>query len=483
MSNPTYGMSIRDFTKHKPREGGGGRHYLSSKEWKEKGQCIVWLTRAPILSLWRHPFQRIETRENKTTHEKTNEVWGDKLVCYETEDTLSRQSFRDRDTSERETPPEKCPVCLLNEHLRGLVEDGKISWLDPVFRFKGTDESKAVTLYAGGMYGAFSGRGWNMGRYERGKKDLTDEEKAELKKIGVYAKDSFKHTLMAKLEYAIAVVDDGDPKKGVQVSIESQLLGQKIQTAIAKRMEDLGEEEGDPVSHPYAIKWVYNKNAVNFGDTYDAVVLSKIPLRPEVRALLAAEPPDMAPLAQRFNPQTIQARMQKHVNPKISPLIPWKEIFGKVTEADYKDSLAPRSREEVKRTVSVPAAPKKDDDGWSDYDPAAAAAPPARGSAPAAQDETIVCDNPKCAKPIQIDWAACPHCGMKFDADAAEPAPEPPKMRTRAEARAAAAKGGGAPAPRPAPAPAPASEPAAADDWGGDDDGIPFIRLARGDRP
>lgn len=504
-------MSIRQFLDHSG-SGGSKREFLSGWKDTKEAAATVWLhPTAGITSIWRHPFPSIEERTDKQTGAKHTEIWNRKGGCWEDEEVLSEQNYRDRDTGERRNPPRVCGQCRTIEWVRDQVSSGKMPWDYPLFTFHATGgETRETVLYSGGIYNAYGAKG------------VTDAQKAALKEKRIYLTEAWKMDCRAKLEYAFIVVDDADPKKGLQIAVDSQLLGQKMQSAIAKQIKSLGEEEGDPGITPYAFRWEYDKHAQEFGKRYDVVPMPKIAITPLIRQLLASEPPALGNLLDKLNPRAIMARMQKHINPEWAARVPWTDLWGpcieahdrheaerKAAEASGARAPAPGRVPEVGATdVPIPRSPA----------PARAPAPPAASPPPAPDettalakvlrqggytganltlpaedsDEAVACD--QCGKAIRVDWPRCPHCGHGYPDVLAQQAPAPAKrMMTRAEklaernrqvAGGALHNGPAAPqgddaffnnAPGPAPA-APAADPAPApahDGWGPDDE-IPF---------
>lgn len=422
-------MSIQDFLKHSTR--GDKRSYLS--KWKDADpySIIVWLhTLASIIAIWRHRFPEVVVREDKQTRAISKEVWGGNFNCIETEAVLKRQSYRNKEVGGRETPPEKCPFCMMIEFVRTLVESGQLDWRTPIFRFEGTDPSKTQVLHAGGIYNAF------------GNKDLTADEKKQLYDASIWIKDAWAQNLMAKMNYIFAVVEHHHPEKGIQVAIEAGLLGDKVKSVIAKEMKSKGVERGNPVLNPYAIEWSFNPDKnIQFDKKYDACPLETVPITPHINKLIReTAAPDMSSMLQPPNWKTLLARWQQHALIQL----PWESFFKHVDMNQQAHARPPQGAP----TGNPGSHPQQNGRppvvGQPGGRPAFMGAPPGQAQAyappqqyaPPPQEEMVGCDN--CSQAIPISARACPHCGVQFEMDEpAAPPAAPPRLPSRSEARAA----------------------------------------------
>ncbi len=74
---------------------GGKRNYLTKWKDSDAAAVSVWLhTGASIVALWRHGMPKVVQNTDKDTKQVKNEVWTDRLVCFEEEDVLT--SYRDK---------------------------------------------------------------------------------------------------------------------------------------------------------------------------------------------------------------------------------------------------------------------------------------------------------------------------------------------------------------------------------------------------
>jgi hypothetical protein len=306
--------SYGGFFTHTSREKGG--NFL--KSWRENpGFIDIWFhVKAPPAALWRHPFHKLEPREDKAKGIHRIEIWSNPLACYEPEVVLKKQFRIDKKTGERNFPPKVCPMCRLLEWLRLAIWNNQLDWRTPVFKFQGVDSRTGLpdvrTLHAGGMLGQFSAQ------------DMSQEDKDELNSAGIFQKEAWKENVQAKLWYLFVVVAENDPARGVQIAIEKGSLGDAIKKIVEKRMEEFGVEKGDPAKHPICFRWKYDKSKP-WNDQYDANTLSQVSLRPEIDQLIRSEPPNIRSLLSPFNAALERSRWEKHC---VLPGIPWDEIFA-----------------------------------------------------------------------------------------------------------------------------------------------------------
>lgn len=399
-------MNIDEFLGHSTR----GEKKTFLRKWKEDGSVLVWLhTMSSMVSIWSHQVPNVVAFEDRETRKKTKQVWGQDVNCWETEDLLKRQNFRDRSTGARELPPEVCPICKLTEWLRDQVETGGLDLATPVMRFEGDDPTKTTIIHAGGAYDAFRG-------------DKLDEaQKNSLKKAGVFLKQAWRENMRARLKYLFVVVNDAKPKDGIQIAIESSLLGDKMKLAIRSRIKahNAGAHPnpslGNPILHPYPFQWEYDEAAVSFGDKYNVVAMDTVPLRPEIDKLIRhTDPPNLDSTLEKANPTLLRARLEQHALIDM----PWDDFF----------SAVPSSTRERPTTQEVSQA----------RPPQRPVPAQQRAPAPPPEDDNIVaCD--QCEKPMDARDSVCPHCHFSYEVSAAPP--ESPKpLPKRSEVGAAQAR-------------------------------------------
>lgn len=370
------------------------------KDWKKTGFVIVFLhTRASITAKWSHQLPTLVTR--KVDGLDTVEVWSRNHVCHESENLLKNQHKRKVDDS-REIPPESCGICKLTEWMRFQVLRNGLDWTTPVFEFKGDDPAKNVILNAAGIYNGYKG-------------DLTREELAELKAAGIYRTEAWKQNALAGLDYIFRVVNADDVSSGVQIATETSLLGDKVKLAIHQQMKSLGQDAGNPLKFPYAIRWEYKAAEKVFTNKYEAFRVETHKLTKPVADLIkGSEPPDISSETKKFDPLEIGQMLAQAC---LIKGVPFEDFF--------KAGSGKASTPQAKPTAQTPRPA-----------PQPAPAPP--------EEELAACDG--CGTPIPLTVAVCPHCGHKYEVtpEAEEP-PPPPPVKTRsqlaAEKKAASASG------------------------------------------
>ena len=500
------GMTIDQFLNHSSRGGGGGKSQ-KLKGWKKEGKIVVWLScNASIYTLWGHSFYRCEPRENKETHEKTVEVWQEKLKCRELKEDLDSRFFRDKETGERKNPPVLCPDCKMIEDVyqRCLVgletaeemlrrnrnveiatieaelrKRGQIWWLSPIFEFAGVVKDfdgrqigDRLFMHAGGMIHSAAEA---VPAFVN--KKLSGEHKALMarvpKELGgpLYFKNKsephkevWRQNFQPKMEGVFVIADNDHPEHGLQIAVETSLLFEKMQAELAKEMKRAGTEKGNPILHPFAFRWDYDgTEGIAFDKKYDATALTNVRLTPAIEKLIRdTEPPREAlnKLLEDYNLQTHRARLERYAVGG-GKLLPFDSYFA---EALKVEASRPEPAAAAERPAPAPRAP-------------APAAPPP-------DDEEVDCDavlpsGKTCGAVMKMSDPVCPSCGFVYEVVGAPP--PPPARPTRSQARAARAA---APAPAPAArgdlgaAAPPVDDLASGGGYPGDEsDDIPFISI------
>lgn len=359
------GNSVDDFLKHRSSARGGG--FLKNWKKREPPRFDAWMHTACIpLAFWAHNFPIVKTIADKNSDDGKTVVWGENYVCHEQEDVLKAQYKYDGDGN-REKPPMHCPLCRMIEEIRTLVDEGKLSWVKPVFRFEG-DEDERV-LRSGAIYGAYD------------RDDFDDDEKAELKKAGIKFQGMdgvWRDKAMSKCSYAFAVVDNDAPGDGVQITTETTLLGEKVKGVIEDTRESLNDDDmGDPFKNPYCIRWIHAPKELQFNKKYAAKRMESIKITPEIDALIHSKPvPDLhKQCATPFDIPTMRAFLEEHC--LINDLLDWDDIFN-----------VPGAKKSKKRPA--------DDD-------AEEAAPPKKKPRPVADEDDEPAPKKKAKKPADDD--------------------------------------------------------------------------------
>lgn len=305
------------------------------RNWREDGAIDTWLHPASKMGvLWAHAWYRLDTKEDKKTGEKTKVVRLRRWNCLEPEVILKKQYYRT--DGKRDFPPTICPFCMTLEWVRQAAERGDISWTEPLFVFdpeeqsgEGEAEDEPKLIRIGGFCGLFQA------------KDLTADEKKQLKRAGVRQDEAFMENSTARLQYALTVVENADPSSGAVVALEAKALGDALKKVI--RAKIVGErEKGDPRKHPYGFRWEYD----NSGDfaTYEVIPLGRevCPLTKELAEVFEQPAPGYGNLLDPGNVATLRVTMERQC--KVAGM-PWQELFAPA-EAKYGDQ-GPDSEREV----------------------------------------------------------------------------------------------------------------------------------------
>lgn len=406
---PKSALSLDDFMGHKtsaPR----GEYLESAKNWPlvegskppVKGVNVVLHTQNSIYVLWRHGVPRVVA--DKKDADKLS-IWNGNYVCFENEDVL-KQQFKRHDDGTRKLAPKSCGICKMNEWVYQQIINNKLPWTKEVFRFEATSSQDSRVIHAGGMCNLF------------GRNDLADDEKAELKKHGIFLKDAWKENCNAKANYMFLVVDYDNPGSGVQVAIEPSGLGDKVQTMIADRRQSLGMDEGNPQKNPFVMQWTYNEApGIEFGKKYHARSIDKWKVtqedEPDVWDLIHQEPPSVDNIIRPFKILEVRAALEEAC--LIS--MPWDQFFG---DDGSQQQDEPEERARPGRQAAADSKPS-----------GRKAAPPDELA-----EEEFDCD--ACDKgPVPASAKKCPFCGIKFAGAEPDPEPEeapPPRRPKRATA-------------------------------------------------
>jgi len=380
--------SIDDFLKHRGVERGGGDLL---EDWKDDGRIVVWLhTKRFPVAKWGHRFpkQIVKEERGKTTVRWVSLVHN----CPENEQVLRRQ-YKTHDDGSRKERPQECGMCFLLEHLSVAVEAGDLAWTDPVFEFTGaTSDDDNVTLHAGGMLALFG-------------RELDEEEEEDLKEHGIRPSEAWRENGMAKLQYAMTVVNNEKASDGVQIAIQPQDVGDKIKTVISDRMATLDrEEDGNPMIRPYAIELTYDgSKGIAFNKRYHARPYERAKITPEIEKLIRGEPPDLSVFLEPMNQATLRAVMEKYAVVDF----PWEKLFRKVAaKREHDREVERRGGGEEERQDRARSGRKK--------------AEKPKGE----EDKTgwIPCDD--CNEPMHPKMDKCPRCGCEYEVDEDAPASE-----------------------------------------------------------
>ncbi len=426
----THFPSLDGFLNHKGSISGGSKFL---KGWKEKGKLYAWLHTLQLpIGLWRHNFPQLIVREEKDTRKVIRNIWGQSFNCHEVEETLLKQHFRDKNTGRREVFPEACPLCRMIEWVYQEVRAGRLSWTDAVFDFRGADDKREdITLHAGGLYNAYSDFG----------NKLTDAQKEEMKKAGIFSSEAWKENAKAALSYVFTLVDNDDVAKGVQITIEKKSLGDCVKSAINDALESKGVEQGNPQLNPYCIEFVFD-DSKKMDKMYGARIIERIKLTNEIEELIRSEPPDLTQVIAPCNLKELRANMEKHAVIDMpmdllfdvpayhasddAPPAPEETESDKRAIDRIKDHVAAMRTPEVNTRAPAKTDAEIEREAIQNEPPAAApSGRKMRAPVPPPVEMGDPCD--QCAAPMPKGALKCEACGIEYEADD-EPAPPPPKQ-------------------------------------------------------
>ena len=438
-------LSMDEFLKHTTSGGSGRNNYL--RKWKNDpphNVDVALHTKAPIMASWKMAWPRLVTREKDGV--EVTEVWGGDFNTWESADVCKDFYRRDRNTGERQSPPVICPFQLFLERVHDAIESGEISWTQPLFRFTPDDTNHTQTLRSGGMLGMY------------GRKGETKEQKKELSKAGIDLRNEWKNKSAPKCKYIFCVVRIDKPEDGVQIATETSLLGDMVRDKIGEECVALKSDiKGNPLIHPYVIRWQYVPKATEFNKKYKAIVMRNEVITDEVMELIKeTDKPSTEHLTKRGNPVELRADMENfYIGP--DGIFDWDEIFGpseEVWAAEHGDDEPADDGEDAESADEVFDADKVEEEVAPDPEPEPVAKPKARKRKPKAAaklDPMEVLRNrvlatedqascSECDKIIHNDDDVCPFCMFDYTADDEEVAPTPPPKPAPKRRRRAATK-------------------------------------------
>lgn len=376
--------TMDEFLGHRGTERSG--NFLGN--WKKDKRVNVFLHRRQLpVALYRHGVPKVFVQDGEDG--AVRRVFGGQYNCHEDEGVLKRQYHRHDDGS-RKHPPRACGVCRLIETVRDMVDEGQLKWTDPLFRFVADDPRETQVIHAGGLCNLFGG-------------DLQDGEKRELREAGISLREAWKENWYAKLSYVMVVVVPEHADEGVQIAVETGLLGDKVKEVIGDAMveaEAAGNPNlGDPTKNPYCIQWEHrDEDGLEFSKRYKARRMGSIKPSDEVLKLISGEKPDLSGVTAPHDQKTMRAVLERHCLVKS---IPWDHVYS--FEPPAPRSELAKEHPDMAGVVDKPAA-----------DPF---------------DDLVECD--KCGKAMRPDLDTCPTCGTKYDVATGkvlEKAPPPPKQ-------------------------------------------------------
>lgn len=412
-------LDLNSFLGHSTRSSDGSQFLRGWRKRNPPAVNVFLHPGAPIIAIWQHGLPHIYEREDDQTRKVTRNVGGGVWNCLESEDTLRKQYRRD-DDGQRIAPPQLCPLCKLIEVVRTMIDTGDLTFCAPLFKWEGSDPTKAQIVTAGGLINAY------------GRKDLTEDEVAQMRAAGIRASEGWKESLIAKCNYLFQVIDADEVDAGVQIAIETTSLGDHVKEVIKGQMIAMGEVDGNPILKPYAIRWEHHPNEKEFQKKYKAIAMPRIKVTAAIRALFDEDPPTVDHIVTPGNVATLRAELEA----KSLVDLPWDDIFGAAEAAAEADAPKPASTKpkgkrkgKGKGKPKPPPPPEPDDDADDEGDEADDEAPPPkqkrkqkpkpepkpkpkRKQKPKAKPQ-IACD--ECGKMMDEDATVCPHCGAEYE--------------------------------------------------------------------
>lgn len=337
-----------------------------------QAEVLVWLhTKAMFYRIYQHQWPRFgRGRDNPDIQE----VYFGKYRCLENDRTNEKQYFRTPD-GKREYPPQVCPICRLQEHVRELVEAGDLKFTDPLFEYKGN--GKTIVLHAGGIFGGYED------------KYMTPEQAEELKKSGI--KRPWAESTVCKKKYLFSVLDHAEPSAGVQVVCESKTLGDSMIAQIATQRKQAGAK-GDPMLNPYAIAWQYDEHQMG-NKKYSASAVPLVGITDEIKRLITEEePPSVERYMEGWNLRSMQAAMEQCCVQSID----WEYCFGPALEKCDDNGFYQGEGFAKREVAQIPNFPAK-----------------AKVTPPADASDDDFCGN--CKTYLGPDALKCSGCGMQYE--------------------------------------------------------------------
>lgn len=263
------GSKWGDFLTEKTQRAGFNR----LRNWREDGEVVVWLhTNSRIHKRGFHMIPYVGIKKDEGTGKERKAILFFAFVCHEDVMEVIREGKRH--------VPKHCPLCRLIHWLKGNgdIGDSETIW-DSSVNDRKRDRICSKADFTGDTEG---GGDWRL---------------------------SFK----AALQYIIAVIDDGKPGEGIRIAAEKFSLGEKIKSAVQKRIDSEGVEAGDPDRNPYAFKWVFNPDARVKTDYYDAYPFLQAKLTDEIAELLKAPEQDLTGWIAPGDTKRLREIMDAHV--------------------------------------------------------------------------------------------------------------------------------------------------------------------------
>ncbi len=315
-------LDLEEFLGYEANSSGGGK-FLTKWKKRQPPELRIWLhTRTPFVTLWQHNIPQMRVFEDRQTGETVRKIWGGKFNCLENEAAVLQHQNK-RQNGVREIPPQICPLCKMLEWTREQIAAKKLNKAQPLFRFE-------VPLLQGEEEGDRTDdqlRVVHAGPFTDTLKDLTQQEKIDFRKAGISLKDAWADNGRAKCNFVFRCVDHDNLDDGVQILIETSLVGEKVRQVIRDQMKRQGKLEGNPLLNPYAFQIEHKPKETQFQNKYHVLDLSSkaYPLIDQIKELIVAtDPPDISRMREPGNVRSLRAQLEQYALIEF----PWDELFG-----------------------------------------------------------------------------------------------------------------------------------------------------------
>lgn len=364
-------LQMEEFLNHKGSSTGG--RYLN---WTKQGRTeIVLPPKSLIHAIWNHRWYWVREVDSDGTKERR--VFGRKFNCHEHEYVCRKATYRtNKGNGPREVMPEICPMDLMIECVHKMVAVGDLGWTDVVFKFEGDNpkDEYNIEITAGGLYAAFN------------RKELTVEQKADMRKAGIRRDEAFRQDARVKLNYLFTVC--ADAQEGLQLAFEGKTIGEKMKVQIAKAIKAVGRELGHPSANTYPFEWTYDE-AAEFDNKYDVTAMTGKKVDAAILEVLQRPLPDTSEETRKGDCLWLLENFKEHCVLKDG--LPWDEIFGPAKKAGLLEKAEAPEEDDI-----PDIGPDVDDE------PAANA------------NEKFECEH--CNEPTLLaDSTDCSSCGALFD--------------------------------------------------------------------
>jgi len=238
--------------------------------------------------------------------------------------------------------------------------------------------------------------------------------KVELSKgdvLGLKGYD-WKNSLKETKEYVMLAVDTDNIEAGLQVLVTGPAPSGAISKVIKNQIKDEGEEEGDPLKNPYAIKLEYDENEVPM-KMYSAFY-HKHKYTDEIKELLESVPAELDNFLQPSDPAELWEQIKDSIvvsgfEPSVLEMIEDKGSKEDKKEEEKKQKQKKEKKEEKKEEKAE--QDKKPKKGQKKVVKQEEKKEEEKKKEP--EEEQDVC--PACDGAIAWDATSCPHCNVEFD--------------------------------------------------------------------